>query len=132
MKVVYVNTESEKDSRGSVEVMDIEMELEVYYDLLHCSTIDIVVRKIDGKSYAIICDDEATFVPMPKVSAVSRSMDMQMYGSLIVCALNERRYTDEGDDYRDLTDSEVMSILRRGAVGTTRSYPQGLRMIVMD
>lgn len=132
MKVVYLNTEDERDILGRVEVVDIQMELDVYYELLHCSTINIVIRKIEGHSVGIICDDEATFVSSPKVSAVSRLTDEQIYGSIIVCALNEIRFMEEGNDYRDLTDYELHAILRNVAIGKTRSYPKGLRMIVMD
>lgn len=64
MKAVLIDVEKCK-----VKTVDIKDDLDTYYNLLNCSCIDIVCRKIGENWYDIICDDEGLFKEEPIVSA---------------------------------------------------------------
>ena len=57
---VFVDVVNEKIELKTLETNEGSM-LDEYYKLLNCRTIDIVTRKIGGKHYDIICDDEGLF-----------------------------------------------------------------------
>lgn len=69
---------------NKVETVDVN-GLEDYYKLLHCTTIDIVNRGINGKRYDIICDDEGTFSDAPLISVIDDLGRVTFVGNLIVC-----------------------------------------------
>jgi hypothetical protein len=59
--------------------------LKEYYELLNCDTIDIVSRKIAGKYYEIICDDEGLLVNMPTLSAAWKTTKKPaLFGNLLI------------------------------------------------
>ena len=67
-----------------VKFKEIEDNLDVFYDIIGCDTIDIVTRTINGAGYEIICDDEGLLKAGPVVTAVSRDGRPQLVGGLIV------------------------------------------------
>lgn len=130
MRAVYLNTEDENDIKGSVKVVDVDTNIDTMYDMLHCSTIDIAARRIGGRQFLIVCDDEGRFVSSPKISACDEFGHVMLVGSLLIFAPNEQRFRDESSDYRDMTDEEVSCVLDSVCTGKVVSYPNGLRMIV--
>lgn len=46
---------------GTIQEVDIRDELETFYSELDCNTIDIVNRKIGGKYFDIVCDEEGLY-----------------------------------------------------------------------
>ena len=49
----------------TVKKVTIEKSLDSYYKTLDCSCIDIVTRKIGGRRFDIICDDEGLYKDDP-------------------------------------------------------------------
>lgn len=82
--------------------------LKEYYDLIGCSYIDIVSRKIGRKWYDIICDDEGTFKSDPLISAIDDFGRVMLVGSLIICGMAD----DEGE-LTDLSDNDIRYIKKR-------------------
>ena len=80
MRVIYLNVNEAK----APEIMDIEDNLQTYYNLIQCDTIDIVRMNINGKAYDIVCDDEALFKTDVKASAFDDEYHPQLYGNLII------------------------------------------------
>lgn len=78
--------------RNKIEVVRIKDDLDEFYRLLRCSTIDIVQRNIGGRTYEIICDDNGLLKSDYRPSAFSKSGDVQFVGNLLVC-----RYGGEGE-----------------------------------
>lgn len=85
----------------------IPASLESYYAALGCDCIDIVTRKIGGKAFDIICDDEALLKADPIPSACNYSGYVMLYGALLVCK------NDGRGNLASLTDDECMHVLKR-------------------
>lgn len=118
MKMYYLNPYTD-----AAEVVDVEDSLGVFYDMLDCTTIDIVSRKIGGKRFDIICDDEGTFVDDAHISAINDLGSMMLVGALLVC-----RNDGEGA-LVGLDDDDIKHIERFVRHQGTRRHPEGWRML---
>lgn len=101
MKAVYLNV---KDCEKA-QVIEIEDELAVFYDLIGCSLITVTERKIGEHYYDIIADDEGLFVENPKVSALDEIGHGALVGNLIVVK------HDGNGKFQGLTDEEAQEVL---------------------
>jgi len=93
-----------------LKVVMVEDELEKFYELLDCSCIDIVERKIGGVYYDIICDDEGLLTEHPIISAVdvsSGNPEPMLFGNLLICHNDgEGNQSElEPDDCFDIRDN---------------------------
>lgn len=95
IKGLYINP-----SKNISSFKTIEDELNAYYKLLDCSTIDIVSRKIGGKVFEIVCDDEGLLKQSPIVSAVDSDGHPALVGSLFIC-------NSEGEHLSSLTPNDT-------------------------
>lgn len=127
VKMIYMNMDDAEDAKGTVQVIDVEDNLHEYYNLLHCSMVEIVPRHISGKRFMIICDEEGCFVSHPKISAINKSAEVMFVGSLLICA--ENRGSDGAYVFRDLSDDEITEILNSIRIVRTKDHMAGLRMI---
>ena len=114
---VYVNAET-----GSATPTEIEAGLQSYYDLLGVDYIDIVSRKIGGKYYDIICDDEALLKADPVLTMIGPHCEPMLCGSLFIC-----RHDGQGNEV-SLTKSDVKRILDQNRALLTR---QGVRWFMV-
>ena len=103
---------------GRIKKIRIRSELEDYYRVLKCRTVDMPTRWIGGKPFTFICDDEGLFVDGCKVSALDSDDEPALVGNLLIVAY------DGGEDVRGLTDEEVRHVMQhRGGRG--RMAPSG-------
>lgn len=102
MKVVYLNVENQ----ALPTVIDIEDNLDVFYELIGCRCIDIVHRKIGHKYFDVICDDEGLFKDDPIVSAIDTNFHHMLVGNLIVSK------SDGEGNLIELSDEDIKQILR--------------------
>ena len=58
-------------------------KLSAYYEKIGCQIIDIVMRRIGGRDFDIICDDERLFDEHPIVSALDCMFSPALVGNLI-------------------------------------------------
>lgn len=79
MKGYFINV---KD--GYSEVVDVQDDLEVFYEKIGCTYIDIVNRQIEGVYYAIVCDDEGLLADSPIVSAATKTGEPMLVGNLLI------------------------------------------------
>ena len=126
MKAIYLDVENGK----APKVIDIEDNLNVFYKMLNCKTIDIVTRKIGNNYYDIICDDNGLWKDVPKTSAIDNKNKSALVGNLLVVGLPN----DDGD-LQGLTDEQTFEILKNThlifQIGTdciTRHYELKLNM----
>ncbi len=98
--------------------------LKDYYRLIDCSTIDIVKRKIAGKYYEIICDDEGLLKENPKISAIDDMGQPMLVGNLIIAG-----EANEDGNLTDLLDTDIVYIRENIHLMETRHYPGGYTML---
>ena len=103
------------------EVKTVEAnDLEDYYRLIGCRTIDIVSRIIGDVRVEIVLDDEGALVKNPKVSAIGIDGTPMLYGNLLVAS---GRVTDDGE-LTELTQEEIDEIMDNIATITTSVYKE--------
>lgn len=103
MKAIYLDVENGK----APKVVDIEDNLNVFYKMLKCKTIDIVTRKIGNNYYDIICDDNGLLKGVTITSAIDNKNKSALVGNLLVVGLPN----DDGD-LQGLTDEQTFEILK--------------------
>jgi hypothetical protein len=86
------------DSQEAKKVT-VEKSLDGYYGILNCDCIDIVTRKIGGKRFAIVCDDEALLKSNPTPSAFDKDGYPMLFGNLFVT-------NNAGEDIASITDED--------------------------
>ena len=93
---IYVNAEN-----YTAAPITVESSLESYYKLLDVDFIDIVSRKIGGKYYDIICDDEALLKADPICSMMEEKTPM-LFGNLFIC-LHDGKGAEISLEQKDIT-----------------------------
>lgn len=93
---------------GTMVVLHEPDELDTFYRLIECSTIDIVTRKISGEYFDIVCDDEGLLVNKP-VRGVSMDGREVLVGNLIICG---HSLPDDEGNLRSLTVKDLLRIQR--------------------
>lgn len=112
MKTVFLDVLNGKDA----EVIDIEDQLEAFYEKLDCRSIDIVQRKIGGKWFAVMCDEEGLFRDPQVVSAINDIGQPMFVGNLMFF-----HETKDGEII-GLSDDDIDHILRHIGRIYTRTY----------
>ena len=85
--------------------------LKEYYRLIDCDTIDIVSRKIAGKYYEIICDDEGLLVDVPILSAAWKTTKKPaLFGNLLIAgeAIDGELTSITAEDANAITGSIIL------------------------
>ena len=95
-------------------------ELDDYYRLIGCRTIDIVSRSIGDVRVEIVLDDEGAIIDKPKASAIDIDGTPMLFGNLLVAS---GRVTDDGE-LTELTKAEVDEIMDNIATITTSVYKE--------
>lgn len=125
MTTVLLNVYGEKPEE-LVQILDIEDKLEVFYDKLQCNCIDIVYRKIGGKMYSIICDDEGLFRESPRISAITTSGKPILVGNLLFT-------NDDGmGELTSLDEDDIINIYMHLGLAFSADCPNGCAIIICD
>ena len=95
-------------------------DLEDYYRLIGCRTIDIVSRTIGDVKVEIVLDDEGAIIDKPKVSAIDIDGTPMLCGNLLVAS---GRVSDDGE-LTELTQEEIDEIMDNIATITTSVYKE--------
>lgn len=129
IKAYYIDPET-----NTAEPRTIEDSLTSFYQLLHCSSIEIVTRRIGAartgphgrgyRRYSIICDEEGALLEDPKISAINDYGDVMLVGSLLIVGLPD----DEGE-LTDLMDEDIKHIRHYVMPLSTRRHPEGWYML---
>ncbi len=107
IKVIYLKAGVDEKP----EVLEIERDnLEQKKELLNCRTIKIVARKIFGKHYFIICDDEGRLKDDYVVSGLGYNFDLAFVGNLLICGIDT---VEDGElELGSLSDEDIKQIKR--------------------
>lgn len=106
IKGVYINAKNR-----TAEVKEIENNLDSYYSLLQCDTIDIANREIGGCRVDIICDDNGLFAEEPIVTAMDYYGKPMLVGNLFICS-----HDDEGNE-ASLSQHEIICVMSAFIMG---------------
>lgn len=117
MQVIFLNVQDNQPP----EVRQIKDDLQTFYGLIECDTIDIVRRKIGKRYFHIICNDEGMLIDGPKISAISNLGEVRLVGNLIICAGD----ITENGDLIGLTDDQAEYVKQHIELLGTRQNPQG-------
>lgn len=104
---------------GTAKIVVIDHSLNSFYDVLHCRTIDITRRNVDGVPFEIICDDEGLFSENPLISAIDDFGNPMLVGSIFVVG-----YDEENSDIRSLTADECAHVMMNIHPLPTRMHPE--------
>lgn len=109
IKGLLVDVKSKNGNIRIVTVEDDERLLDRFYELLKCDTIDIVTRKIGGKTFTIVCDDNGLLVDEKVPSALSRNgWDVMLVGNIFVCnSYKEFLASLSADDIKHIKKNSV-------------------------
>ena len=102
-------------------------ELDDYYRLIGCRTIDIVSRSIGDVRVEIVLDDEGAIIDKPKASAIDIDGTPMLFGNLLVAS---GRVTEDGE-LTELTQEEIDEIMDNIATTTSvykEPYPVFVEM----
>lgn len=99
--------------------------LEDYYRLMEVEIIDIVTRKINGKYYDIICDDEGLLKDKPIPTVFDTNREPMIVGNIIIAGL-----ADEDGNMTDLTDEDIVAI--NASLGIVRFNNGTKHLCVLD
>ena len=123
IKVVYLDVRNGKEPVA----MEIEDKLETFYDLIGCSTIDIVRGPIGGKDFRVIVDDEGLLKPNVIISATSKHNFVELVGNLIVAGIE-----DSEGNLTSLSDEDVKKIINQCFIGRSMQRPFGYHLLRLD
>ena len=94
--------------------------LDDYYRLIGCRTIDIISRTIGDVRVEIVLDDEGALVESPKPSAISVDGTPVLFGNLLIAS---GRVTDDGE-LTELSAGEFFELKNNIATITTSVYKE--------
>lgn len=119
LKTLLLDVENDR-----TEIIEIEDTLYAFYAKLNCDCIDIVERKIDGKTFDVMCDDNGLFaVSEPKISAINDMGEVMFVGNLMF--FNE----DEEGNLVSLSDADISHIMKNIRNMSTYKYLDGYKML---
>lgn len=72
-----------------VKPVTVNDDLQEYYKILGCDLIEIVARKIAGRTFLIVCDEEGTLKEKPVISGLDTGFHPALVGSLFICKPGE-------------------------------------------
>ena len=118
MKTVLLEVHNE-----TVLEINIRPEIDAYYFALRCTSIDIVERKIGGKWFDVMCDDEGLLKEEVKISAINDMGEPMLVGNLMFF------HNDGEGNLVGLSDEDVDHIKKNIQHMYTHKYPMGYPML---
>lgn len=117
MKALLIDTETRKATVVQINDND---RLNDYYKYLKCSLIDITSRKVGGKYFDFIVDDEGLLTDSPVVSALDPEGQPALVGNLLIC-----NYDGDAGGEASLTDEDVARLQEFIAYGFEQNKETG-------
>lgn len=113
IKAILIDTNENVREIYPIEYVD---DLETIYQILECSTIDIVTRKFGDSYYDVICDDEALLrsEQRGKIAIVTLSKEGKPVEYILGNCIIVRH--DADGNAESLTDEEIIRILRECSI----------------
>lgn len=104
----------------TVQALETVESQENFCSILGCCCTDAVQRNIGGRPFVIVCDDEALLSEAPKISAVDRSGQAHIFGSIFITGPYDR-----DGELTGLSEPDAAYVLSRIRKIRTDRYPAG-------
>lgn len=107
MKTLLLDVEE-----GKVTELDIENELEAFYEAIGCDLIEIHSRRIGypgikfDTTFMVMCDEEGTLKEDPKISAVDSRCRPMFVGNLLF-------FRPDEEDLKELSEDDIKYLKRK-------------------
>lgn len=102
-------------SQQSCKACKIKNDLDTYYKMIQCNCIDIVERKIGGKVFDIVLDDEGLLKENPIPSMIEKNGRIMLVGNLLICHHdNNGNLTSLDKEDKDLIEKNIIPIIYKG------------------
>lgn len=129
LKLLLIAVQDKPD----VKIVNIDHSLQAFYETLGCSTIDMVMREVQGKNYYFIIDDEGLLVADPIPSVVTRidgQTVVELAGNVLIGNIE---YNDEEGSYEltSLQDEDIAAITERILTLRRKSTDQSTPVLVL-
>lgn len=109
--------------KNQVEEIEIEDDLDAFYQALGCDMIEIPTRYIAGKPYSIMCDEEGLMREDVRISAISDFGEIRLVGNLMF-------FNDDGEGHLlGLSDADIKHIRQYIQTMYTNLHPEGYLML---
>lgn len=109
MKVIVIDP-----ARDAAEVVETPGGLDEWYRLIHCRIVQLCRRRIGGRYYDIVADEEALYNGPAYVTGIDEAGRPQLIGALAIC----RNMDGEG-----LAEEDIKEIM--ASVGRLQSKKDG-------
>lgn len=101
--------------------------LKEYYKLIGCDCIDITSRKIGGKFFDLVVDDNGLYSDNAIVSAMDGDGEPRIVGNIVVMNVPD----EDGDGYmKGLTDADIALIQRHVQNAIVSKTGKGVKVLV--
>jgi hypothetical protein len=110
---------------GTHEPLTIEKDLKGYYDVLKCSTIDVVHASIGEETYDIIVDDEGLMKDKVIYTAINYQGTAALAGNIFIVKF------DGFEDFTSINDLDIKNIKRHIISINTHKLPNLTSSILM-
>ena len=117
LKTILLDVKNE-----TVSTIEVEDNLDSFYEKLDCDLFDIVTRKIGGKYFDVMCDDEGLFND-PKISAIDNYGEIMFVGNLMFF------HEDNDGNLVSLSDDDIKHINKYIQKMCTKEFPNGYPML---
>lgn len=114
--LIDVNGELTRNDAFGAKIVEIEDTVENLQKLCHCGCIDIARRKIGGKYYEIVCDDEGLLQEEVKPSAIGKSKEVMLVGNLFIVGK-----ANSHGELTSLSEKDCESIMQNVGTAYTRT-----------
>lgn len=105
--------------------IEIKDELDDFYKNLDCDMIELPMRKIDGKTFTIMCDEEGLLKDKPIAACISKKYsDDMIFGNVMF-------FNNDGmGDLESLTDDDIRRIKLHVNIVMDRNHPAMFHHII--
>ena len=100
-----INDQKDIQASKIVEYKLIPDEVQTYYDIIGCDTVEFVIKQIGGKKYRVICDEMARYKSGLIITMANpKNTNDIIIGTVVIAGMEKR------GDLTSLTNEDIKNI----------------------